>query len=75
MRNAECGNKIRNPKSGFRNGVSGPDAENERSDKSDRTLRFGRVSSCDAAIRKNVPWVLLLRIVKTDSNKRTPRGG
>lgn len=35
---AECGmrNQIRNPKLAIRDVVSGPDAENERSDESDR---------------------------------------
>ena len=67
MRNAE-----RKPQSGTRNGVSGSDAESERSDKSDRTWRFGHFFACDAASRKKAPWVLLLRIVKEHSTNRTP---
>jgi hypothetical protein len=65
-------NQIRNPKSAFRNCSGGPDAENERSDESDRTLRFGQFSSCDAGNLKRVPWVLLLRTGKNKQQTKEP---
>ena len=50
-----------------------PDAENERSDMSDRRQRFGRFCSCDASDSEKVPWVLLLRIVNRQQQRNPLR--
>ncbi len=75
MQNAE---KVRHLRFGFRNEVSGPDAENGRSDMSDRirisNLKFEISDASDSfpvAMQQleKVPWVLLLRIVKLIATK------
>jgi len=68
MRKAEAN---RNPQPDFRNVVSGPDAENERSDESDRTQRLRRFFPLRCSNAKRVPWVLLLRSEEINSNEGT----
>jgi hypothetical protein len=74
MRSAERGIKsaILNQQSAIV--ISGPDAENERSDMSDRKGASDDSRVAMQSPLRRVPWVLLLRIV-TNSNKGTLLGG
>jgi len=76
MQNAE---KIRHLRSGFRNEVSGPDAENGRSDMSDR-IRISNLKFEISDASDSFPVAMQLEKSpvgspaanrKTDSNKRT----